>query len=86
MWNKKIVKELENQGFKKKWLSDGSGYWWQKKIGCDKKYLKKVYLCADDNVNLLYLDITGLDSTQYKEFDLCKLTVKNIKKYCNGSE
>ena len=52
---------LEDSGFKKKWLSDKSGYWWEKKIN------KRVKFYADTKVKKkrYYFDIKGDEPGEY---------------------
>ena len=52
-------KHLRAQGFKKKWLSDGSGHWWKLKLSNSKSTIP-VSLIYDDDTNDLTLQVKTL--------------------------
>jgi hypothetical protein len=55
---KKKEQILKRKGFKRKWLGDKSGYWWQKNYGKDWK------ICADLTGNWFYSEVRT-----YQAFD-----------------
>lgn len=54
--------ELKKLGFKRKWLSDRSGYWMQLDIDC---FLKNCHVTTDLDRNHLTLWCTDIESTHH---------------------
>ena len=47
-------KDLKERGFKKKWLQDKSGYWWEQKF--PKTLIGKLQIQADPEWNSMYIE------------------------------
>jgi len=73
-YKKKIEDCLKENKFKKKWLTDKSGYWYEFKF---KAGMFKFEMLADNN--RLYFDIMDVEGI-YNTVMITKLTEKNIVK------
>lgn len=77
---KRLEKKIKSDGFKKKWLGDNSGYWFQKKIKLFKNSLKKTkfYALADPEFKYYYIDI---ETKNTKDSFLYFKTYKKLMKF-----
>jgi hypothetical protein len=79
----KKEKELSNIGFKKRWLSDKSGYWFEKNV--NYKDFKLQFICETDR-NLFLMSVKTfeyygdkMNSSDYENIKKFKCDLKTIK-------
>lgn len=71
-YDKEFEAKLIKLGFKRRWLSDKSGYWMEKSLGSKDV---KFRLNVETDHNLLVMEAKVGDGTYYK--DRFKVTLKN---------
>lgn len=80
-----LKKQLKKHNFKKKWLSDRSGFWHEKRYTKNKITIK---IIVDDMGGkwFVFLEISNEKSKTDVEIKLKKATKKNLKKILNKFE
>lgn len=72
------IEYLKQLKFKKVWLSDKSGYWYEKKI--KHFFLKKLCIMVDQDSDIIEIECFIPGEELFTTFYECKATVDNLER------